>query len=53
MIAQGLLQPGEQVGESPLLLLALGLVRRPILFGVEGHLALGYRLQLRGVATTS
>jgi hypothetical protein len=45
MIAQGLLQPGEQVGENPLLLLALGLVRRPFLFGVEVYLALGYRLR--------
>ena len=45
MITQGLLQPGQQVGEIPLLLLALGLVRRLFILGVEVHLALGYRLQ--------
>ena len=44
VLAQGLLQPGQQVGEVLLLLLALGLVAL-VLLGVEVHLALGDRLQ--------
>lgn len=43
MIAQRLLQPGQQVGKFLLPLLALGLAG--VLFGTQVHLALGNRLQ--------
>ncbi len=45
VLAQGLGQPGQQIGEILFLFFTFGLVRCLLFLGVEVHVAHGHRLQ--------